>query len=54
MLEVTPKRNFIIFKNTELHLKYAIWLVEIMTQYENTKFIQSSLEHGYPILHAIA
>ena len=37
--------DVIIFKNTALHLKYAIWLVEIMMQYANTKFIQSSLEH---------
>ena len=47
--KVTRKRinktTFIIFKNTALRLKYAIWFVEIMTQYVNTKFIQSSLEY---------
>ena len=37
--------TFLIFKNTALGLKYAICLVEIMTLYAKTKFIQSSLEH---------
>ena len=40
--------DFVIFKNTPLRLKYAIWLVEIMTYaniYAKTKFIQSSLEY---------
>ena len=41
MPEVTWKRNnktiFIIFKNTSLRLKCAIFLVEIMTQYANYK-----------------
>ena len=32
-------------QNTALHLKHAIWLVKIMTQYANTTLIQSSLEH---------
>ena len=26
-------KDFVIFKNTALHLKYAIWLVKIMMQY---------------------
>ena len=46
MPEVTRKHNkmtFIIFKNTALRLKNTIWLVEIMMQYANTNFIQSSL-----------
>ena len=30
--------------------KYAIWLVEIITQYANTKFIQSSLEHDHAVI----
>ena len=45
--EVWTRRDFKVNKNrtqnTALHLKHIIWLVEIMTQYANTKFTQSSL-----------
>ena len=37
--------TFVIFNNTALCLKNFIWLVQIMTQYANTKFIQCSLEN---------
>ena len=58
MPEVTRKSNnkttFIIFKNTALHLKYAIWLVELMMQYANTKFTWTcSITGSYQILYAI-
>ena len=39
------KGDFYHLQYIALHLKYAIWLVEIMTQYANTKFTQNSLEH---------
>ena len=50
MPEVTWKLNntttFIIFKYIALRLKYAIWLVQIMTWYANKKIIQVNyLEH---------
>ena len=48
MSEVTRKHNskmtFVIFNNTARRLKYAIWLIGIITLYANTKFKQSSLE----------
>ena len=36
--DVLTLLTFIVFKNTALCLKYAIWLVEIMKEYANTKF----------------
>ena len=47
MLEMTRKvilKKDFHLQNTALHLKHAIWLVKIMTQYANTTLIQSSLE----------
>ena len=53
--------NFIIFKNTAMHLNHTIWLVKIMTQYPNykvyTKFTWTQSVMGsymYKIPYAIA
>ena len=50
MPEVTRKRNnktnFVIFKNTALRLKFAIRLVEIMTQYANYKVHSNTISNG--------
>ena len=50
MPEVTRKRNnktnFVIFKNTAMRLKFAIRLVEIMTQYANYKVHSNTISNG--------
>ena len=51
--------SFIIFKTSALRLKYALWLVEIMTQYANYKVHEKftwtwSVMESYQILYAIA
>ena len=40
------KTTFIILKNNALRLKYAIWLVEIMTQYANYKIHLNMISNG--------
>ena len=35
----------VLFKITVMRLKYARWLVRIITHYASTKYIQSSLKH---------
>ena len=57
-VDLSTKVTFIIFKNTALCLKYAIWLVEIMMQYANykvhTKFTWTpSVMGSYQILYGI-
>ena len=42
---IVTLNDFVIFKNAALRLKYAIWLVKIMTQYATIKLMQSSLQH---------